>query len=319
MENKNLPRDVVLYLLSTITMAISAISLGTILFQIINIYLPDVLNYQPASSFYDAIRYAIASLVVVFPVYVWVMRFLNKDLKISPEKKELKIRKWLLYLTLFASALVIIGDLIALIYNFLQGELTIRFALKILTILLISVAVFVYYRKILRPDEESGKSFAIFILPKIVITVVFASIIAGIIIAGLPQDQRLVRLDEKRISDLSMIDSQIDNYYSNNRKLPNSLLQLETELNINLQTDPVTKTTYEYIKESDLTFQLCAVFQTSSQGTLAENTSIPISQFYTQLQNHAQGRQCFERTINPANYPSKGTLPITKPVPIEPM
>ncbi|MEK7085265.1 MAG: DUF5671 domain-containing protein, partial [Patescibacteria group bacterium] len=57
----------------------------------------------------------------------------------------LRIRKWLVYFTLFAASLFIIGDLIALIYNFLQGELTVRFFLKILTVFFVAGSVFWYY------------------------------------------------------------------------------------------------------------------------------------------------------------------------------
>src|SRR5438132_4874360 len=43
--------------------------------------------------------------------------------------------KWLIYLTLFVAALIIIGDLVSLIYNFLGGDVTIKFVLKALSVL----------------------------------------------------------------------------------------------------------------------------------------------------------------------------------------
>jgi len=319
--NKNLPRDVFLYLLSVVTMAISAIAFGTIIFQIINVYLPDVLSYESTSSAYDSMRYAMAGLIVVFPVYVWLMKFLGKDIEINPEKKELRIRKWLLYFTLFVSAVVIIVDLITLIYNFLQGELSVRFVLKFLTILLISGVIFIYYKKILKSEEIIGKSFITSILPKIIIVIVGVSIISGFFITGLPKNQRLVRLDERRISDLLSIDNKIDNYWINNRKLPDNLSQLETALNVSLPVDPVSDASYEYIKQSDLKFELCAVFQTSAKDNVNYDITIskPINQFYAQLQNHTQGRNCFEKTINPFNYPIKEFAPTKRPVPIAPI
>lgn len=320
--NKNLPRDVFLYLLSVVTMAISSIAFGTIIFQIINVYLPDVLSYESTSSAYNTMRYAMAGLIVVFPVYVWLMKFLGKDIEINPEKKELRIRKWLLYFTLFVSAVVIIGDLITLIYNFLQGELSVRFALKFLTILLISGVIFIYYKKILKSEEVIRGSFILSILPKIIIVIIGASIISGLFIAGLPKDQRLVRLDERRISDLSSIDNQIENYWINNRKLPNTLSQLETGLNISLPNDPVANISYEYNKKSDLKFELCAVFQTSAKDNVNNDIGMlkPVNQFYAQLQNHKQGRDCFEKIINPSNYnyPTKEFVPTEGPFPVAP-
>ena len=137
--NKNQPRDVFLYLLSIISLVASTIGIGILLFQYINVYFPDVISdpYFSPSNYYGTIRSALAALIVFFPVYLWVSRFLKKDIDENPEKRELKIRKWLLYLTLFVASLTIIGDLIALIYNFLNGELTLRFVYKILSIFFI--------------------------------------------------------------------------------------------------------------------------------------------------------------------------------------
>ena len=315
--NKNLPRDVFLYLLSIITLAIIGISFGTLIFQILNVYFPDILNYQPNSAYYDSIRYSVASLIVVFPVYLWIMKFLQKDLEVFPEKKDLKIRKWLLYFALFITAIIIIIDLIVLIFNFLQGELTIRFILKVITVFLIAGAIFIYYKRILKAGDFQEKGFELSILPKVVTAVIVAGVIGGIIIAGLPKDQRLVRFDERRISDLSLIYGQVDNYWMNNRKLPDSLSQLKSGLNINIPVDPVSNAPYEYIKTGDLKFQLCAVFQTAAKDNVGYNPSfavMPLNQFYSQLQNHTQGRNCFESVINPSNYPIKGVVPGPAPM-----
>src|SRR3989344_375369 len=145
--NKNLPRDVFLYLLSIITLIASAISFGILVFQYINVYFPDLLNdyYFSPSNYYGTIRQALATLIVIFPVYIWVTRFLKKDVDENPEKRDLKIRKWLLYLTVFVAALVIIGDLVTLINTFLNGELTTRFILKVLAIIFIAGSVFSHY------------------------------------------------------------------------------------------------------------------------------------------------------------------------------
>jgi len=44
------------------------------------------------------------------------------------------------------AALVVIGDLVALVYNFMGGDLTARFVLKVGAILVVAGAVFGYYR-----------------------------------------------------------------------------------------------------------------------------------------------------------------------------
>ena len=148
MEPKTSPKDIFLHLLAIITLYVSAGSFIALLFQYINLLIPDTLDqgghYARASSL-QTIRWAISSLVVIFPVYLVTSWYLNKGYVSLPEKRSLKIRKWLIYVALFAAALIIIGDLVALIFNLLGGEFTIRFILKVLTIFFVAGSVFHYY------------------------------------------------------------------------------------------------------------------------------------------------------------------------------
>ncbi len=142
------PKDVFLHLLAILTLYASAIAFISLIFQYINVLLPDPLEMQGSyayASSYQAIRWAIASLIVIFPVYIFSVWYLNKNYIVSPEKRNLRIRKWLIYFTLFAAALIIIGDLVALIFNLLGGELTTRFLLKVLTVFFVAGSVFYYY------------------------------------------------------------------------------------------------------------------------------------------------------------------------------
>ena len=148
---KTSPKDVFLHLLAIVTLYASAVSLGVLLFDYINLAFPDPLvdgagYYDYAvQAYHDSIRWSVSALVVVFPVFLFTTRFLNKSYDANPTKRNLRIRKWLVYFTLFATAVVVIGDLVALIYNFLGGEITIRFFLEVLTIALIAGSIFFYY------------------------------------------------------------------------------------------------------------------------------------------------------------------------------
>ncbi len=146
-QKKVSPKDVFMHLLTIITLYVSAVSFGALLFQAINILIPDVLEYSvyARESALQGIRWAIASLVIVFPVYIGTTWMLNKSYVAEPEKRNLRIRKWLTYFTLFAAATIIIGDLVTLIYNLLGGDLTLRFILKVVVVLFIAGSVFYYY------------------------------------------------------------------------------------------------------------------------------------------------------------------------------
>jgi hypothetical protein len=80
--------------------------------------------------------------------------FINRGLVRNPAKRLSAIRRWLTYLTLFLAVTILAGDLIALIYNLLGGELTIRFLLKVSTVAVIAGGVLGYYLADLRREER---------------------------------------------------------------------------------------------------------------------------------------------------------------------
>ncbi len=315
-----MPRDVFLHLLAIITLIVSAVSFGVLVFQYINVYIPDIISdpYFSRSSYYGSMRYALATMVIVFPVFIWGAWFLKRDVFNFPEKRELKIRKWLLYLTLFAAALVIMGDLVALLKSFLEGELSRRFIFKILTILFIAGSVFVHYLYELKDKSREHEWVKIF--DSAVISIVVVGIVAGFLIAGSPQSQRLVRLDERRVSDLQTIQWQIINYWQKKEIMPASLSELIDPIGgFILPRDPVLGSDYEYGVLGNLSFQLCASFDTSSfeengqmpgKAMPANPESLRYGGFeYPVAWNHERGRTCFERTIDPELYPPLGKSP----------
>ncbi len=153
------PREAFLYLVLFTTLYISAYHLGSLLFQFIDIAFPDPAALGRFESYTEqAIRWAVASLVIAFPVFLYVSRLLNRSISEDPGKRASKVRKWLTYMTLFIAAGVIVGDLTSLVYNFLGGELTWRFFLKVLTVGTIAGVIFGYYLWDLRLDESEAGS-----------------------------------------------------------------------------------------------------------------------------------------------------------------
>lgn len=141
------PREIFPHLLAIIGLYVSAGSFIALLFQYVNVYFPDPLEqYGPGTDVaFSNIRFAMSALIVVFPVYLLTTRHLNKVYEHRPEVRVMRTRKWLTYFTLFAAALIIIGDLVTLINHLLGGELTVRFILKVLTVFFVAGSVFYYY------------------------------------------------------------------------------------------------------------------------------------------------------------------------------
>lgn len=113
----------------------------------------------------------------------------------------------------------------------------------------------------------------------------------GLTIIGNPISQQTVRYDETRYNDFQQIRYRVETYYTNNRRLPASLSELNyVDLNT---TDPVSKKTYEYKTVDEDTYQLCTEFSTSAEEfkRSATNTywDIPIS--------HKKGYSCISFTL----------------------
>lgn len=148
-------REAFMYLVLFSTLYVSAYHLGSLLFDIINLTFPDPAeaSAQRAGYVRQSMRWSLSSLVVAFPVFVYVSRLLNRDISADPIKRHSKVRRWLTYVTLFIAAGVLIGDVISLVYNLLGGELTTRFLLKVLVVGFIAGSIFWYYLTDLRREE----------------------------------------------------------------------------------------------------------------------------------------------------------------------
>lgn len=304
MENKTLPRDVFMHFLSIILLATTAISFGILLFGYIDICWPDNVAYVSKSSISSSIRYAMAVLIIVFPVFVWAQRFLDRDLDKNPEKRSLGVRRWLLYFTLFIASLVIIGDLVAVLFNFLNGELSIRFMMKASSVLLIAGSIFTYYFSQLKDTSNNFSWIGLFNWA--VIVLVIAGVLSGFFLIGSPNQQRLVRQDDERINSLSFIQSEIINYWQSKQVLPKSLIDLEDSIRgVSIPKDPESGNAYEFRVLSSNKFELCANFSTSNLGDFENRESQPMYMYdaWGPYWSHDKGRVCFEREIDTDLYP----------------
>lgn len=312
---KTAPKDFFVFIGAMVALYASAVSLLNLLFEIINASFPDALNFS-YDNFSSGMRWSIASLLIVFPLYIFLSWFINKDLNANPLKKNLGIRKWLTYLTLFVAGVAIITDLIMLINTFLGGEITARFAFKVLAVLIVAGAAFTYYLYDLRRDvgQKSGKMK---MLVWVVSFGVLASIIGGFFIMGSPFTLRMKRFDERRVNDLQNIQSQVVNFYQRKGVLPNALDELKDPIaGFNIPLDPDTAVSYDYEKVADpltgqasLNFKLCSNFSLPSDALIdSKNTARPMpitSEAFPINENwrHGKGTVCFDRKIDKDLYP----------------
>ncbi len=219
----------------------------------------------------------------------------------------MKLRKWLIYFTLFVAALIIVGDLVRIVFIFLGGEITSRFILKAFSILFVAGVVFGYYLNDVRKNTPA-KVVKYFVWS--VCAVVLAGIIGAFFIIGSPKEERLRRFDQEKVNDLQNIQSNLINYWQRKEKLPEELADLnDTISGFIVPNDPQTGAEYEYnIKDKDgLVFELCAAFnrQGKDQALLMSPVSVK-DPGYLQGWSHTEGKICFERKIDKDLYPPLG-------------
>lgn len=130
--------------------------------------------------------------------------------------------------------------------------------------------------------------------------VVVAAIIYGLNSSGSPAATRAAKFDQQRISDLYMIQSSINSYYTQNKVLPPSAADALNMYNGSIKpADPETKMNYEYIPGVNNAYQLCATFSAKS---VEAKLNTPKYSTYTEFGEHPKGHHCFSvSVVNPIN------------------
>jgi len=303
------PRDVFLYILQVIFLYACVFHFGALLFGFVDIALPDPLYGDAARWARAALRWPLAVLTIVFPLYLWLTIWLQRDAVRNPAKREMRTRKWLLNLTIFLAAIVIIGDLISLLFGFLNGELTFRFILKVIIVLVLAGSVFLYYGWMLRFDETPTSDPRMKLFVRAIVALGAIAVVAGFVIAGSPMRERQLQFDDRRVNDLSMLQSQIVYYWQGKEVLPPNLAALQDDIiGFIPPVDPRTGESYEYRPLGGTAFELCATFELPSEGDsrdiyVAPPVTKPIDGSVTDTWQHDAGRTCFAREIDPELFP----------------
>ena len=287
-------RDAFLYLLSFSTLATWSSALGSMLFRFIERWFPDPVSRQYVYNVRNAVTWQMASIVVAFPIFLLVMRSILREAQDHPERLQSGVRKWLTYIALLLTAAAMICDLIWFLDYFLTGELTSRFVLKALTVMLICGAIFLYYLDSLRWNRNTNIAYARRRSLKFGLAAsiaVIASFCIGLGVAGTPSMQRHMEADQRRVQDVQMIANAISAWYKQSEieksglALPVSLSDLTGKgVSGSEIVDPETGVPYEYHPRTAPVYELCATF------SAAEERSQPA---VTQFWHYHKGRTCF--------------------------
>lgn len=305
MPSKTTPKDFFLQISSIAALYTVTVSLLSLVFGIVDYKFPDALNSY-YDTYFSGMRMSLAFLAISFSIYLLVSYFLYKIYLQNPEKKDLWIKKWLSYLTLFLAGVTVAVDLVVLLNYFLGGEITVRFALKVFTVLVVAGIIFWFY---IRELKTSGRKFylAAFAISTALVVI---TIVAAFSIIGSPFTERLLKMDDRRVSDLNSIQWSLINYWQANGNIPDKIFELSDSITGAIPNDPVSNLPYEYKKLADNVFELCANFDLESPKSRAASTIYP-NPSGKNMDNwqHQKGRTCFERTIDQKLYPVRSEKP----------
>ena len=295
-QKQSTAKDFITNLGAAIALYVSVGCLVDLLFAIINTIYPQV-NYGYGYFGSESISWPVAALLIFAPVFVLLQWLLEKDYRLSPEKQYSGLHRWFTYINLFVYGMVIVGDLVTVLYYFLDGQdLTAGFILKVLALLVIAGSVFTYYISDVLGKLTSGSRK---IWRVVAAVIVLGSIVSGFSVLGSPYTQRLYKYDDQKVNDLININSEINNYYNTKGVLPKNLADLnETAYYLSL-VDSQTKKAYEHEKVSETSYRLCAEFNKSSKDEAKSTVAYPMAGISW---THPAGRHCFEQSVTPSAF-----------------
>ncbi len=301
MTNKQNAKYAFYYLLSLVALIFTTISVGLIVYSIIDKTVPDALNTYIGN--YDGqLKFAISALIIAAPSFYLLSGLIFKGLRKEEMEKDSGVRRWLTYFILLVSSLIILGVFIGVINNFLSGELTSRFILKAITIFILSAGVFSFYFYDIKREDLIKKDLVVRLFFLISLALLIAAFSAAFFFVESPKTARARRLDQIIINNISGLESSVNTYYDKNKKLPETLEVLKAEKNIYLDaanlSDPETKQPIVYQKLNDKDFQFCATFRLDSaqenNGQAIEASTYPA---YKGDKSHAAGYQCIPGSL----------------------
>ncbi|GAC1652959.1 MAG: hypothetical protein NVS9B12_02700 [Vulcanimicrobiaceae bacterium] len=270
-------REAFLFLLSFALLSVWAFALVALADLLTDRAFPNPIDAPEIHQYFrQAIAGYVASLIVAFPLFLWINVLVARESARRPEALHSGIRKWLTYIALVLTAGALVGDAVWFLTTLLTGDLTSRFVVKAVILLAVAGGIFWYYLATIRSDvalPAYNRAFA-----ALSAAAVGLAIVLGFFWAGSPAYQNAISADRVRIEDLAKIAGELKRVSS---KTAAPSLGSVSVRGVRI-TDPVTHHAYGYVRGARTQYRLCAVFETS---TLGDQTGT--------FWSHPRGPHCF--------------------------
>ncbi len=297
---QNTAKNFVLQLGSLASLYLSVAFFLVLVFGYINIRFPDSLDsVWQLESAASSIRLGFAMVLVFFPTYLYLTRMVNKNRRDTSDSMYLGLTKWLIYLSLLVGGAVLLGDLVAVIMGFLEGDLTQRFMLKAVAVFAVTGAAFYYYIKDAQGywirNEKTSVAYGAG-----AVVIVAAMLATSLSYIETPTEVRERKADQEQVQELRELQWAIADKLRVEEKLIPSLDDLYSGRP--LPEAPEGRPDYEY-KLTEAGFELCATFAHSSR----EDDFLPVRPYIEDMDRpfisnsedwyYEAGEWCFERTV----------------------
>jgi len=254
------------YLLSLVALIFTALSVGMIAFGVINKTITDALNIGAG----DSLKFAISAIIIATPIFFVMQNLINRGLRLGELTKESGVRRWLTYFILLVSSVTILGVFIGIILSFLNGELTLSFILKALSMIVISATIFSFYLYDIKRENVIEKNPVMRIFFFASLSLIVIAFVTSWFFVESPALTRAKRLDQNIINNIANLENAVNSYYDKYKKLPDTIDEIKNNKDIYLDlkslSDPESGATISYNKTGDKSFEFCANFRTDTRN-----------------------------------------------------
>jgi hypothetical protein len=329
-------REAFLYIVMFALLGLVSFNLGSLLFALIDDAIADVLDPSTPQALHDQIRGALAALSVAAPLLAGFGWYIARERRANPAMQQSRVRKWLTYVTLMAAALVFVGDLIALVYSFLSGDLSERLLLKLIVVAVIAAGIFVFFLRDVEAAKPRGRLGAGPLLAALGAVAVVAAAVAGYWSIEDPIAVRELRLDDARLETMRKIAAAAQCAYNFTGRVPASYGDIRTAFEEErtvayagcyaVSFAARDESEVDYRADGPAHIRLCAPFLRASRESKDDVAAVPSAvTTFPELgeKRAAPGRHCYRirmvklLPLAPAEAPPD-VPPATKPEPPPP-
>ncbi len=282
-------REAFFYLLSFAMLGVWVVALVWLGDMLIDRAFPSPLDY--ATSYErSGIAWQMASIIIAFPIYLWISYLLSREIAQRPETLDSGVRKWLTYIALVITAGTLVGDAVWFLTTFLTGDLSQRFLAKALMLFVIVGGVYWYYLATVksdRPTRNYNRTFGSLTTLALVLAVIL-----GFVGIGSPSHGLGLNYDNQRTSDLYWLAGSVREIYASPKRLPRTLLQIDPR---STHSHDPQGNTYTYIPGTGANYRLCTTFDADTRANTRDSW------------RHAKGSWCYKLDASRTEEPPQTT------------